>query len=355
MLEIRTSRLQRSVDLAATHRRMSHMDRREFLITAAAGSFALATDPRAFAASLKGSPVALVTADLDSHVVVVDLATARPVARIKTAPGPRAIEYIEGRFGRAVLVAHTEHGVVSIIGAESLSVRRAQLDAFEAPRYVCARPLARVLGEPVIAYVTDSAGEEVVTVDVLGRGRVLWRTRVPGPARHISISPDGQTIWTVLGTAAEHIAVLDSSDPRRPRLVRTITPPFLAHDVVFAPGGDAVWVTSGSEHQIALYGSGSRKPARIIAADAPPQHVAFARGKAFVASGVDGILRRHRFDGELVRKARVPVGSYNVAFGSGYLVTPSLEQGKVSLLDRNGRVRAVRKIARAAHDACVVA
>ena len=62
-----------------------------------------------------------------------------------------------------------------------------------------------------------------------------------------------------------------------------------------------------------------------------------------------------RTDGELVREVRVPIGSYNVAFGGGAVVSPSLSRGTVSVLDRNGRVRAVRRIAHAAHDACVVA
>lgn len=325
------------------------------MVAAAAVPFALALEPGAIAARLKGWPVALVTADLESHVVVVDLESGRPVARVKTGPGPRAIERIQGRFGSAVLVAHTEHGIVSLIGSESLSLR-AELDAFAEPRYACARPpLDQVLGRPVIAYVTDSAQEEVVTLDVLGRGRVLWRTRVPGPARHISISPDGRTIWTALGTAAERIAVLDATDPHRPRLARTLRPPFLAHDIVFSPDGEHVWVTSGSERSIALYRRGSSRPVRLLSADAPPQHVAFARGKVFVASGDDGIVRRLRLDGQLVRETRVPVGSYNVAFGSGRLITPSLGRGTVSLLDRNGHVLAVRRIARAAHDACIVA
>jgi hypothetical protein len=330
------------------------MDRREFLVAAAAGSFALALDPLALAARLKGSPVALVTADLESHVVVVDLETARPINRIETAPGPRAIEYVRGRFGSAVLVVHTEHGVVSLIGAESLSVRRSELEAFESPRYACARPRDRFIGAPLIAYVTDSAAEEIVALDLLGRGKVLWRTRVPGPARHISISPDGRTIWTVLGTKADRLAVVDTGDPQRPRFARTVRPPFLAHDVVFAPDGEHVWVTSGSERQIAIYRRGSRSPVRLLAADAPPQHVAFAGGRAFVASGDDGTIRVHRQDGTLVDETEVPVGSYNVCFGARRGVTPSLSRGTVAVLDSRGRVRATRKIARAAHDACVV-
>jgi len=319
------------------------VDRRELLAAAAAGSFAFAFEPYALAGRLGGTGVAYVTADLESHIVVVALGDGGTVARIRTAPGPRSIESVHGR---TALVAHTEHGLVTLLEAVPRRIR-AELDDFEAPRYTAVHPRQQ------LAYVTDSAREEIVVVDV-GRAKVLWRTRVPGPARHVSISPDGRTIWTALGTKAERVAVLDADDPRRPKLVRTFAAPFLAHDVVFAPDGGTAWVTSGSEHAVALYRPGSKNPARILPADAPPQHVAFARGKAFVASGDDGTLRRHRLDGELVREASVPLGSYNVTFAYGRLVTPSLGQGTLSLLDRNGRVRAVRRVARAAHDACIL-
>jgi streptogramin lyase len=186
------------------------------------------------------------------------------------------------------------------------------------------------------------------------RARVVWRTEVPGPARHVSISPDGGTIWTALGTAAERLAVLDSTRPRRPRLVHAIEAPFLAHDVVVSPDGHDVWVTSGSDRRIAICRARSGRPSRILGAGAPPQHVAMGHDKAFVASGADGSVRRHRLDGALVREARVPTGSYNLAFAYGCLVTPSLARGTVSLLHRDGRVRLVRRVARAAHDACVL-
>jgi DNA-binding beta-propeller fold protein YncE len=191
-----------------------------------------------------------------------------------------------------------------------------------------------------------------VVVDA-DRARVIRRTSVPGPARHIGISPSGNVLWTAQGTAASRIAVLDTSDPRRPKLVRTISPPFLAHDVVFAPDGFAVWVTSGAERRIAMYGR-DRRLSRVLPAGAPPQHVTFARRKAFVASGDDGTVRRHRLDGELIRESPVPVGSYNVTFGWDSVVSPSLARGTLSILDRNGRVRAIRTVARAAHDACIV-
>jgi DNA-binding beta-propeller fold protein YncE len=326
------------------------VDRRRFLAAAGAGSLALAFNPLALAARVGGSWLLLVTADIESHVVVLDLGSLEPIRRIRTGPGPRSIETAHGL---TAVVAHTDHGVVTLLDADTRFIYatgrnriRAELDRFEAPRYTAAHPRVP------LAYVTDSAAEEVVVVHT-ERAKVLGRTRVPGPARHISISPDGKTLWTALGNASARVAVLDSSDARRPRLQRTIAPPFPAHDVVFAPDGRAVWVTSGSERRIALY-RGERRPARVLEAGSPPQHVAFATEEAFVASGDDGTVRRHRPDGELVREARVPLGSYNVTFGSGLIVTPSLGGGTVSQLDNNGRVRAIRRVARAAHDACIV-
>ena len=324
------------------------MDRRQFLAAAGSGTLAFAFAPAGFASRLGARwPRILVTADLESHVVVLDLEAGRVVSRVPTAAGPRSIESVDGS---TVVVGHTEIGVVSLLVSATGSAMgfglRGELDDFGAPRYTAVHPNRR------LAYVTDSAREEIVVLDPF-RARILWRTRVPGPARHVSISPDGRTLWTALGNAAARIAVLDTSDPRRPKLVRTLAPPFLAHDVVFAPDGRTAWVTSGDERRIAVYRP-ERRPARLLDAGAPPQHVTFAREKVFVASGDDGTVRRHRLDGDLVREVRVPVGSYNVTFGHDRLVTPSLGRGTVSLLDRNGRVRAVRKVARAAHDACIV-
>jgi DNA-binding beta-propeller fold protein YncE len=314
---------------------MQSVNRGEFLRAALAVPFA----PSVLAG---GTPIAFVTADLESHVVALDLETSRVVRRIRTGPGPRSIESVPGSIA---VVAHTEHGALTLLDAATSRIR-AELEGFESPRYTAVH-----LRRP-LAYVTDSAREEVVVVDA-ERAKVLWRTRVPGPARHVSISPDGRTLWTALGSSASRVAVLDTSDPRRPTLVRTIAPPFPAHDVCVAPGGRAVWVTSGAEPRVAIY-RGGRRPERILAAGSPPQHVTFAQEKAFVASGDDGTVRRHRLDGGLVREARVPVGSHNVTFGGAWLVTPSLAAGTASVLDRNGRVRAVEKVARAAHDACIV-
>jgi DNA-binding beta-propeller fold protein YncE len=342
MSDIRDGCGERSADLAALSERMKRVDRRAFLVAAASGAFALGAEPWALAARRDGGQVAFVTADLESHVVVLSLPGGKVLGRIRTARAPRSIESVHGR---SAVVAHTEPGLVSIVDPFARDVRF-ELDGFSAPRYTAVDPLSSV------AYVTDSTRQEVVALDV-DRGRVVSRTRVPGPARHVTIGPDGSTLWTALGSKAERIAILDLRDPR-PRLERTIATPFPAHDVVFAPRDRHVWVTSGEGRRIAVYRADTREIVRILSADRAPQHVAFVGGLAFVSSGDDGLVRVHRLNGELVHRTEVPVGSYNIALGNGRAVTPSLSQGTVALLDERGRVRVVRRIARAAHDACIV-
>jgi DNA-binding beta-propeller fold protein YncE len=340
------------------------MDRRRFLLAAAAVPLSLGAASQARAGTADGGvgsteppesgdagfagvgagiarAIALVTADLESRVAVVDVSTARVSAWIPTLGGPRSIENVDRL---SALVAHTAIGRISLLDAVERRVR-AVVGGFAAPRYTA--------GRGPVAYVTDSTLHEVVTVDVQS-GRVLARADVPGPARHVTLTPDGEEIWTSLGSKARLVARLDARKARRPRLLRTFEPPFLAHDVVAAPDGIHVWVTSGDAHRFAVYERARREPVAVIAAGAPPQHIAFVGRFAFVASGDDGTVCVHRLNGDFVRQAQVPLGSYNVTFGGGAAVTPSLSRGTVAVLDGSGRVVAAHKIARAAHDACVV-
>jgi DNA-binding beta-propeller fold protein YncE len=321
------------------------MKRRELLAVALA---AAASPARSLAAASGGAAVALVTADLESHLVAVELSSGRVLERIRTAPGPRSVE--SSLYGK-VVVAHIPARVVTIVDAATLSVR-AVLRGFGEPRYTSMHP-----GEP-LAYVTDSGLGEVVTID-LDRAVVAGRTRVPGPARHVSLDTGGRTLWTALGSAAERVAVLDLSEPRRPRLARVIEPPFPAHDVAFSPDATHVWVTSGARNALAIYRLAGGAP-RVLATGAPPQHVSFVLSRAYVACGQDGTVQCRGLDGHPIRTTRVPHGSYNVtcaqpeqSFGRSAVVTPSLNEGTVAVLEPSGRVRFVRRLTRSAHDACV--
>jgi len=324
------------MDPAARRLRIRGMDRRGFLAASAAGLLA----PRVLAGSLGGTPVALVTADLESHLVAVALATGRRLRTIPTLPGPRSIE----RVGDAAVVAHTEEGAVSILDGPTLRIRRV-LTRFAEPRYTAASSEGRY------AFVSDSAAAEVVVLDVL-RAAVVARVRVGGPARHISLRPDGRRLWVSLGSKAREIVVLDVRDPVRPRLVRRFAPPWLAHDVGFGPRG-RVWVTSGDRRELALYDAGSGRLVRRLPAGAPPQHVTFLGGRAYVTSGDDGTLEvRSATTGAVHRTTGVPIGSYNVQEGWGVVLTPSLERGTLCIADADGRLLHRLAAARSSHDAC---
>jgi DNA-binding beta-propeller fold protein YncE len=313
------------------------MNRREFVVAAAA----LAIAPEALARRLGVGPAALVTADLEARVVAVDLSTGRRLRHIPTLPGPRSIE----RVGETAVVAHTTHGAVSLIDGTRLRIRKVLHD-FAEPRYTAASPEGRY------AFVTDSGSDELVVVDVI-RGRVVRRLAVGGPARHVSLDGRGR-LWTALGTKAARIAVADVRDPLRPRLLGRIKAPFLAHDVGFAPGGRLVWVTSGDRRELALFDPRTARSVRRLRAGTPPQHLTFRGRLAFVTSGDDGTLRTHDVaNGRVLRSARIPVGSYNVAEGSGVVFMPSLSRGTLCLADGAGRVRRSVHVARSSHDACL--
>jgi hypothetical protein len=313
------------------------VNRREFLASAAAVPFAL----RAGDAWSKAAPLALVTADLESRIVVVDPLSGRVVRHIATGVGPRSVETVGGRLA---VVAHTNAAILSLVDARRV---RTYVKGFGEPRYTAAHPNGR------LAYVTDSKLGDVAVVDVQ-RGRVLERTELGGPARHISIARDTRTLWVSLGSKAERVAVVDISSPTRPRVVARIAPPFLAHDVGFAPDGRHVWVTSGAEHAMAIYDLRTRARLASFRADAPPQHVTFARGVAFVTSGDDGTFRVYALDGRLLRVTRVPAGSYNVQQAWGRVVTPSLDQGTVCVLNDRGALIHRERVARSSHDASFI-
>lgn len=310
------------------------MDRRQFLIATAA----LAAAPRALAGG--AAPVALVTADLESHVVAFDLAARRVVRRIRTLPFPRSVETVGARLA---VVAHSDVGAVTVV--DGLRVRHV-LRGFAEPRYTAAHPDGRH------AFVTDARRGEVVTLDV-ERGRVVARTRVGALARHLSLDAGSAAVWVVLGSKAREVAVVDVSRLDRPRLVDRFRAPFLAHDVGFAPDARHVWLTSGDRNEIGIY-SPTGALLRTVSADWPPQHVSFGIGRAYVTSGWSGTLNVHAPGGTRTARTVVPVGSYNVQAAAGRVVTAALGRGTLTVCDDRGAVATEHRVARSSHDACIV-
>jgi DNA-binding beta-propeller fold protein YncE len=201
--------------------------------------------------------------------------------------------------------------------------------------------------------VTDAARGEVVALDA-HTGRILAREAVGPRARHVTVDPSGRTLWVALGSKAAEIAVVDIADRARPRLVRRFRPPFLAHDVGFAPDGHHAWVSAGDSFRLAVYRADTGRLLATPDGDFAPQHVTFAGDLVYVTSGWGGTLRVYRADGRWLSRAAVPVGSYNVQADLGWVVTPALGHGYLTVADEHGRVVRSERIARSSHDACIV-
>src|SRR6266571_5840756 len=107
------------------------MNRREFLVGAVMLPVALRFAPGALAG---GTPVALVTADTQSRIAVVELSTGKILRSIPTPAGPRSVESVSGKLA---VVCHTAHGVVSLIDGPALLLQRV-LKGFDEPRYTAA-------------------------------------------------------------------------------------------------------------------------------------------------------------------------------------------------------------------------
>ena len=319
------------------------MRRREFLTAAAGVPFFGYPRLLTAARSHGGTASFLVTADNEAAILAVDAQSGQVTRRIPTAPDPRGID--ASRDGQRAVVCHTGSGVVSVLAA-GFRVRHT-LEVIAEPRYT-------VFGKSDIAYVSDSAGAALHAID-LTTGRTVGRLDVDGPARHLSISPDAERVWLALGNASRTVAIIDVASPRRPRLVRNIATPHRAHDVAFATDGREVWISSGSTRRIAVYSARTGRQVAVIDADAPPQHFAMLPGGAWVTSGEAGTLRVHDLTTREVRHhVAVPVGSYNVTAGFGRVATPSLDRGTLTIVDRHaGAVSSSRRVATAAHDACI--
>ena len=309
------------------------MKRSEFLLAAAATTLALRRP---------SATLALVTADTESRVAVVDLDLGVVRTHIATRPGPRSIE----RVGETAVVAHTVLGEVTLIDNRTLQIRHV-LTGLAEPRYTAGSPDGRH------AFVTDSGHKDLVTIDVL-RGTVVGRLRLSQWPRHLSLAPDGRTLWVGLGTAAEELAVVDVSNPRHPELRGHVRPPFLLHDVAIAPYGRRAWVTAGEASQVAVFDLRGARLLRVLPSDAGPQHVSFTDGRAFVTSGDAGTLRV--YDESTLRQlatTELPVGSYNVQFAGRRVLSPSLNTGTLCVVDAHGAVRRRVHVAASSHDACL--
>jgi DNA-binding beta-propeller fold protein YncE len=303
----------------------------------------LAVPAGSHAAARGGQPVALVTAETENALLVVDLTSGDVLRRLPMPADPQNVETT--RADDAAAVVSTRAGAVTLLSLPRLRVRRI-FRGFAEPHIAAFSANGRYL------YVTDDARGQLVVIDVR-RAKVAWRLFVCFQAHHLAFRPGHAEAWIACGERAGMIVVVSTRNLARPHRIHFLgTRGALVHDLAFSPDGRRLWLTYDDRSTVAVYDPGW-PPRRLftVAAGSPPQHVAFGR-YAYVTSGNEGRLRVFSLRGRLHSVARTPAGSFNIGLGGGIVLTPSLTQGTLTQLrGGNGAFLWTKKIAPAARDA----
>ena len=282
---------------------------------------------------LGGSPVAIVTAEGENEVLAVSLADGKVLRRIHVRD-PRNV--VARPAGPAVVVSPS--GTVTLLQPRTLRPLRV-FRSFRSPQ------LAAISPDGSWIYVTDAGTGDVSVISETSR-RIVARVFVGHDAHHLTVSPDGQRVWVALGERARTVVVLDTSDPRRPSVLRRFDPPGSVHDLAFAPDGKTVWIGSDTTHDVSVLNARSGRVLARIPVGPPPQHVAFgayAHPRAFLTSGYGSVLEVvDPGTRKVLRRVHVPYGSFNLTASGGLVVTTSLLDGMVTELAAPELVRRLR-------------
>jgi DNA-binding beta-propeller fold protein YncE len=283
-------------------------------------AFAALLLPSSVAAQPAGRPVALVTAETANQVIAVSLGPhgGRVLRRVHLVD---PLMIAAAPHGPAVVV--NPSGIVTLLAWHTLRPIKV-FHGFRTPKVAAVAPNGR------FAYVTDEGSGKLSVIDLVRRS-IVGRVFVGLGAHHLGISPDGRRVWVALGETAQTVVRVDSSNPRRPRVLGRFRPRFGAHDVSFAPAGGTVWVTSPSRSSVSGYSMGGRL-LWTAGAGRPPGHVAFSGGSALVPSGYGSLLSAFtwRSPSRAPDRSSAPYGSFNLATYGGAVVTTSLFTGQVS-------------------------
>src|SRR5206468_2955871 len=169
---------------------------------------ALLALPAASHAAKPSGPLALVTVESENRLLAIDVASGH-VVRWWTLPADP--ENVEAYAGGAAVVSTS--GAVTLINTDTLKLTH----------------VIRGLGSPHIAAFAPSGDWLYVTDDARGQldvilGHVVRRLFVGYGAHHLAFSSDQRRLWVVLGERARSIAVVDTHNPSRPRLIGHVDP-----------------------------------------------------------------------------------------------------------------------------------
>jgi DNA-binding beta-propeller fold protein YncE len=268
----------------------------------------------------RSGPRALVTDESQDLLAIVDLRSRTARRFVGVTGGP---QYVAAAPGTA-LVSSPDAGTVTLLDGDPLRVVKI-VHGFGTPRLIEISP------DGQRAYVTDDA-RGTLTVIRLSSGRVTGTLAVGIQAHHMASSPDQRRLWIALGEQARTIVIVDTSHLERPTVIGRFDPGFPAHDLAFSPDGRRVWVSSASSPDVTVFRASDHRPLFRVPVGPPPQHIAFAGASVYLTSGYGSTIERvSTSTGKLVRRARSPYGSFELAVADGFVTTASLLDGKLAI------------------------
>lgn len=292
--------------------------------------------------ALTAGPQALVTAETENRLFIVDLRTGAIRPRIAL---PGGLQYVAAEPGLAV-VASPNAGAVTVLDGDSLRVASV-LRGFGAPH------ITEISPDGQHAFVTDDARGTVTVID-LSRRRVESTVYVGAGAHHLTSSPDQRRLWIALGESARTIVILDTSDIEHPRVIGRFDPGFLAHDLSFSPDGRQVWITSATGPDVAVFRASDQRLLFRVPVGAPPKHIAFDGAYAYLTSGYGSTLEKVAANtGTVIKRTRVPYGSFELDAADGFVATTSLLDGKLAILTPELKLLHVLRLAPATRDVAI--
>lgn len=295
---------------------------------------------------------ALVTAETENRLLIVDLRTGELVTRTALPAGP---QYVAAEPGLAVVTSPRAGEVTLLGGSERLRVQHVY-GGFAAPDIVAISP------DGEYAYVADDPRGQLAVIR-LSDDKLISRTFVGYGAHHFAFSPDERRVWIALGESARTIVILSpvvsappppSSpviDPAHPRVVARFDPGFPTHDMRFSPDGRQVWITSSSNQDVAVFRASDRHLLFRVLVGPAPQHVAFDGTYAYLTSGYGSAIEQvDAATGRILAKAATPYGSFELDAADGYVATASLLNGKLAIYTPDLKRLRVVKLAQATRD-----
>jgi YVTN family beta-propeller protein len=306
--------------------------------TAVAGP-AIAAAPRV--ASRQPRVQALVTAETENRLLVVDLPSGRVVRRIPVPADPEDLA-TDGSGGDIVVVSSAT-GKVTLLNGDTLEVLKT-LGGFDRPH------IAAIAPDGQHAYVTDDARGTLTAID-LANLRVTSTIHVGVGAHHLCFDLKDLNAWVALGESARMIVLLSTRDFSQPRVIGHFPPPFPVHDLACASDSGRVWMTSASGPDVTVFDGFDYGVVFRVPVGPPPQHVVLQGRYAYLTSGYGGIIEQvDASTGRILHRATAPYGSFELAADGRYVVSSSLLRGTLAIYSPQLKLLRVVRLAPATRE-----